>query len=290
MNMILRQTGHRLAAQSGQAIGAGRGGASGVPAQDLRHGEVGETVQSECDPQEVPDRFSAPIIARIVVAWRQRQSMVRAQQKLTLQGKDTCRGFCFGDKTDAERLYKAISGKGEHPLADYATPAVLPLLAAQQPVIEARKLYEKQLAKMAKDLPIAHMVEQIKGINHNTLAAIVGECGDLSVYEKGIAGVWKRAGLAVIEGDRQRCKSGDAALLHGYSPSRHAVFWNVGAALLKAQGKDEDAGPYRRIYDARKAYERPRVESDGHAHNRAMRYMTKRLIRDIWCEWRRVIV
>jgi hypothetical protein len=121
-------------------------------------------------------------------------------------------------------------------------------------------------------------------VNSTTLATIVGELGDLSAYHKGIAGIWKRAGLAVIDGERQRLKPGDAALLHAYSPARRSVFWNIGSALIKAQ-RPEDR--YRQVYLARKDHELARDLPKGHAHNRAMRYMTKALLRDCHKAWRR---
>ena len=115
----------------------------------------------------------------------------------------------------------------------------------------------------------------------------VGEVGDFMEYEKELDGIYKRAGLAVIDGQRQRkCSNAEMALAHGYSPSRHSVFWTIGDSLLKSQGKEENAGPYRRIYDTRKTLERARVDSDGHAHNRAIRYMTKKLVRDLFVEWK----
>ena len=246
-----------------------------------------EPTENSQPHDEVDRRFSDPLVAQIVETWRARQDMVRAQQKLTLQIKSICRRFTAGDKVEAEKLYKSMQNGMPHERAEAAHMACIGLLMARVPLEEQRKGYEKTLAKLGKGLPIAHVCDDIKGVNSMTLASIVGECGDLSAYPS-VAGVWKRAGLAVIEGERQRKKAGDAALLHGYAPSRHAVFWNIGAALIKAQGKDDAAGPYRKVYDERKEYERPRVESDGHAHNRAMRYMVKRLMKHLTLEWRRV--
>lgn len=247
----------------------------------------GEAVHLANAPLPGPDRFAHPIIAQCVEAWRLRQDMVRAQTKLTLQAKAVLRRFCEGDKKEADALWRSIGNGMAHPKAEVAALAVMPFLAARKPLEEARRALDKTLAKLGSQLPIAHMAADIRGVNFNTLAAIAGECGDLSCY-RSPAAVWKRAGLAVIGEERQRKKAGDAALLHGYAPERHAVFWNISAALIKAQGTGEDAGPYRQVYDARKAYERPRVESDGHAHNRAMRYMVKRLLREMWKEWRAV--
>jgi hypothetical protein len=251
--------------------------------------DTGEAVHCAGDLQATRDRFAAPLIAEVTEIWRQRQDMVRAQQKLTLQAKAVLRRFTRGDKGEAEKLWKAITTDGEHPLAAHAGMAILPLRLASEPLEKQRRAYELHLGKMGKRLPVAHMADQIKGINHGTLARMVAEIGEFTAYEKGIAGIWKRAGLAVIDGERQRKKSGDDAIRHGYAPERHAVFWNVAQALLKAQGTGEAAGPYRLIYDARKAYERPRVETDGHAHNRAMRFMLKRLLKDIWREWKEVV-
>ena len=246
----------------------------------------GEAVHSASAHHLNCDRFADPLIAEIVETWRSRQDMVRAQSRLTLQAKAICRRFCEGDKKEADKLYRAIIKDGDHPSSGMASLAVLPLLMASEPLKKTRAAYEKRLTKLGKELPIAHMAERIKGVSTLTLAVIAGELGDMSAYEKGISGIWKRAGLAVIDGERQRKKaSTEGALLHGYSPSRRSTFWNMADALLKAQGKDENAGPYRLIYDARKAYERPRVESDGHAHNRAMRFMMKRLLKDLWKEW-----
>jgi len=251
--------------------------------------DTGETVLSERADTgpEVPDRFADPLIAVIREIWRQRQDMVRAQQKLTLQSKAILRRFTAGDKGEAERLWKAITTGTDHPLAASAAQAIAPLRAASEPLEEARHGYELELGRLGKRLPIAHMADRIKGINHGTLARIVAEVGDFTAYDKGVSGIWKRAGLAVIDGERQRKKADkEAAIRHGYSPERHAVFWNVSQALLKAQGTGEAAGPYRRVYDRRKEHELARAVPAYIAHARATRYMVKRLLRDLWREWR----
>lgn len=236
-----------------------------------------------------PDlRFADPLVQEIVETWRMRQDMVRAQQKLTLQVKAICRRFTEGDRKEADKLYASMHNGMAHPMATHAIIACGPLLHAREPLEAQRKAFEKQLTKLGAQLPIAHMAEQIRGVNTLSLAKIVGECGDLSAY-KSVSAVWKRAGLAVIHGQRQRkVADKDLALEHGYSPQRRSVIWNIAEPLLKAQGKDDTAGPYRHIYDARKAIEAERVESAGHAHNRAMRIMTKALIKDLTVEWRRV--
>ena len=231
-------------------------------------------------------RYEDETIAMIYRTWRNRQNMVRADGKLVLQIKAICRGFADGDIKEANKLFSALKkGQGSFDLIT----ATEPFFQARMPLEESRKSFEKWLIDLAKQLPAASFVDKVKGFGHLGLAGIVGEVGDFMAYEKELDGIYKRAGLAVIDGERQRKHSNaDMALVHGYSPSRHAVFWTIGDSLLKSQGKDENAGPYRVIYDNRKEYERARVDTDGHAHNRALRYMTKRLVRDLYKEWKEV--
>jgi hypothetical protein len=76
--------------------------------------------------------------------------------------------------------------------------------------------------------------------------------------------------------------------------------WNVGAGFIKA------GGPYRDLYDERKAIEMVKCEAIAadpehagpytrkgrkyspklHAHNRAQRYIEKRFLRELWRAWR----
>lgn len=244
----------------------------------------GSEAQTECAPDL---RFSDPLISEIVETWRLRQDMVRAQTKLTLQIKSICRRFTAGDKAEAEKLHASIGNGMSHPKAEACFIACLPLIEAKKPIEASRKSLEKHLTKLGKQLPVAHMADDIKGVGHLALAKIVGECGDLSAY-KSVSAVWKRAGLAVIDGGRQRRVTGESALAHGYSPERRSTFWNIAAALIKAQGKGDDAGPYRRYYDEEKERQVANGITLGHAHNRAMRHMTKKLLKDITVEWRKL--
>ena len=241
------------------------------------------------DTQPPDARFVDPLIMQIVETWRQRQDMVRAMGKLTLQCKAILRRLCAGDKTEANKVYRSIGNGMDHALAQSGHMAVAPLLAARQPLEASRKAYEKKLIALAKDLPIAHMVDETVGLGLPGLAAIIGECGDLSAY-KSVAAVWKRCGLAVISGGRQRRVTGEAALEHGYSPSRRSVIWTLTDSLFKAQSagmKDGAApGPYRALYDEWKALELAKDLTAGHAHNRALRRVSKKLLCDLTVAWR----
>lgn len=247
---------------------------------DSRAGE-GEVDLGVAASQRSCVDLAAPI-AEIREQWRRRQAWHRAEKALTLQAKALCRRLAEeGDKAEAERIYKAALGKGAHPLAEIALAAIFPLTEARDGIAKHRAAVEKRLTKLAKALPVAPWVEATRGVGLLSLAAIVGEAGDLDAYGNP-ARLWKRLGLAVMpDGNRQRRTSGVEALDHGYNPARRSVMWNVGACIVKA------GGPLKAIYDARKVYEADRVETKAHAHNRAQRYVEKRFLRDLWSVWRK---
>lgn len=236
-------------------------------------------------------------IASLRELHRQRQDFHRAEKSLTLQAKAICRRLCAGDKDEANKLYAAMEKGADDAQAEMARMLTEPFIQARSILEGNRKRTEKAMEKSAKTLPVAQWVDGIKGFGIASLAAVIGEAGDLSNYPTH-SHLWKRLGLAVIDGGRQRLMPGADAIIHGYSPGRRSVVWNVGQCVFKAQSQRVDketgevkieAGEYRKLYDARKEYELPRVEGKkAHAHNRAMRYMEKKLMRDLWKAWRAV--
>jgi hypothetical protein len=142
------------------------------------------------------------------------------------------------------------------------------------------------------------------------LAVVVGEtttdAGDLGSYAN--AGkVWKRLGLAVFDGRRQG-NPGDGAtkddwIRHGYVKHRRAEIWAFFSDTMfkhqwRGEKTDDDGnviapahpiGPYGEVYAERKAWNLAREMTPGHADNEARRYMTKRVIRELWQAWRKAI-
>lgn len=130
----------------------------------------------------------------------------------------------------------------------------------------------------------------VRGFGAPSLAVIVGEAGDLSIYDNP-SKIWKRMGLAVFNGKRQgglpKGAPKEEWIAHGYSRQRRSRMWVIGDTLIKGN-RD---GIYRRVYLERKAYEIARDPDIKpiKAHRRAQRYMEKRLLRDLWQAWRRAI-
>lgn len=225
--------------------------------------------------------------------WKRRQAWHRAEKSLTLQAKASCRRLVEGDKGEADKLYKAALKGGDHPMAMFALAVILPFEEASKVIRTQRKEAEKRLEKLAATLPESEWVAGVRGFGMLGFAGIIGEAGALTNYANP-GKLWKRMGLAVMpDGGRQRRVTGVDALEHGYSPTRRSLVWTLGDSMFKGQSGKVDsetgevlreAGEYRQIYDARKAYE---VERDPEikpivAHLRAKRYMEKRLLRNLW--------
>ena len=224
----------------------------------------------------------AGVVEQIVQLWRMRQRWHRAEKSLILQGKALCRSWTKGDKAKAGELFDAAADGKDVPLA--LVIALMPFLASIERFRPERATLEKELQKLAKSLPVWSWVVEQKGFGPLNLAAIVGESGDVGSYRNPSC-LWKRMGLAVIGDIRQRRMSdADAAIAHGYNPSRRAVAYLLGECLIKGNGE----GKYRTLYLVRKEIEAARedVKTKAHAHNRSARYMTKRVLRDLWSAWR----
>lgn len=169
----------------------------------------------------------------------------------------------------------------------------------------------KRMEKLARALPVwSAWAEHVRGFGAISLAVIVAETGDIAHYATP-AKLWKRCGLAVMDGVRQgglaKSAGANAWIAHGYNRQRRSRIFVIGDCLVKGNGD----GPYRKAYLERKAYERARAEaaglivapaakipakrkaafmSDGHVHRRAQRYLEKRLLKDLWRAWRRASV
>ncbi len=149
----------------------------------------------------------------------------------------------------------------------------------------------KAMKALAKELPAWDAFgKDICGFGEASLATIVGEAGDLAKYSNP-AKLWKRMGLAVMDGVRQgglkKSASAEEWIAHGYSRQRRSRMWLVGDAMIKRNGE----GKYRKLYLERKAYEVARAPdmTPMQAHRRAQRVMEKRLLKELWQAWRRPI-
>lgn len=207
---------------------------------------------------------------------------------------------------------KLAKGK-DHELSDTEEwleygEVILAAIASRVPTDALERRATKEMERLAGQLPVWESFgEGVRGFGARSLAVIVGEAGDLSAYSTH-SKLWKRMGLAVMDGVRQgglgKSAGKEAWIEHGYNPLRRSKMFVIGDALIKSNGD----GPYRSAYLARKQYERVRAEgmglivapsakipakrkdefiSEGRIHLRAQRYMEKRLLKHLWQAWRR---
>lgn len=173
----------------------------------------------------------------------------------------------------------------------------------------------KQLEQLAATLPVwAEFGEPIKGFSPRFLGTIIAETGDLSLYANP-GKIWKRMGLAPITKDgvtragstwaRMGGLSKEDWIAAGYCKHRLSKMFVIVTTMMKQQS------PYRTVYLQEKQRQRKLAAeggltvapankipakrkdefiSDGHINFKALRYMAKRLLKDLWQAWRRARV
>ncbi len=259
-----------------------------------------------------------PALEQILELSRLRTDAIKARLKLTLQALAVLRRLNGGDKDLAAAAWSDAVKNEDSPHR-----AFVDIYIETIEVFKRRQSdHEKLMVRAAKTLPIYAWAKSVNGFGDVSLAIIIGETTGLrndtgEFYAlgdfKSVSAVWKRMGLAVIGGERQRKKSGNEAILHGYSPTRRSAMWNIGNSVILGMGKfrpvfgeDIEANPeytyFQKVFAQRARYEAGRLphktgeaikESKtgkdsytAHAANRAKRYVEKRLLRCLFAEWR----
>ena len=276
-------------------------------AADIRNSHPASDTQKSDAVSDDP-RFSDPLIAAIVLQHRTRVRWMKARNGLILQGKAYGRAYFDGDKKEGAAAFDRIrAGKmkpGDEPLADL----LVPFLPAIEHFEASLKRTERDLEKLAKKLPIMSWLDTVKGFGAGSLAAIVGECGDIGAYRT-VSGVWRRLGLAPYAKDGANHagmtwrveKWREAPALtkdewsdFGYSGRRRSVAWNAGEPIAKLQRTwvDKETGEVKKPADhyglvLEEAKEKALAKgwTPGHAEAHARRVMFKRVLRDLWVAW-----
>jgi hypothetical protein len=215
----------------------------------------------------------------------------------------------------AGKLIKSITAGEPHESAQL----VLATGAASEPWERIERDTEKAMVKLARKLPAYEWAKSVRGFGDLSFARIIAETGDLSLYANP-GKVWKRMGVAP---GQRKMRDAEKAKEAGYSPRRRSVLFVAFEPVIRAQSAPKEsggqlahddhgmiaagangagqlacdahmtvAGPYRRLYDAKKAEYLARGEAGEkewtrlHADRAAKRYASKRLLRDLWSAWR----
>jgi len=220
---------------------------------------------------------------------------------------------------EATKIRRAVEGGEGHGPFDtqrqYALSDAFPIIIASAKSREAfddiRLKTEAEMKRLAKTLPVWPFVASVRGVGELGLAVVIGECGDSLSEFRTVSKMWKRLGLAVIDGLRQgglpKGATAEQWTAHGYSPRRRAEIWSIFSDSMFRQqwagDKDADGknpkiskkpvavpthptGPYGEVYLREKEKKLALEWTKGHAHNHARRLMTKEFLKHLWIAWR----
>ncbi len=208
----------------------------------------------------------------------------------------------------AAKIRKAAEGGEDHISGDdldrhvlsATSPIILASAGSREQFDDLRQKTEAKMRQLARQMPVWEFIAEVRGVAELGLAIVIGESGgDLSRFAT-VSKLWKRLGLAVIDGVRQggltKGASAEQWIQHGYSPRRRAEIWALFSdAMFRAQWRAEKdgvpahpIGPYGEVYAREKAKALGKEWPKGRAHNHARRVMTKEFLKDLWIAWRAV--
>lgn len=235
-----------------------------VPASEsigpVSNGETGGDGQDFDDTQidlAIPAQTDAQIAVLLVQKQSVRRHCIKTKNKLA-SSVDALIAQQMGYRIDAtEKERKALfaratayrvaverGGEGQMDSDNQSASALAALrptimlnAATSGPYLDLRKKIEKEMEDLASKLSLAPFAKAVRGFGELGLAVMQAEAGiPISEYRT-VSGLWKRLGLAVIGGRRQRrVTDKEQAILHGYSPKRRAeVYAFLSDTMLKGQ-------------------------------------------------------
>ena len=254
----------------------------------------------------------SPTIDRVFLLYEQRRDLLSTASGMTNRLKAL---------TKIRRGLPVSAKVSEAMILETPYPPIDTLLSARGVLRDHLGKIEKELEQFAEDLPAyASFWKPQRGLSGLGLALIAGEAGDLAGYSTH-SKLWRRFGLHVDGAGRAYWKrrpglSAEDWEMAGYCPRRRSIIFQLTDSLLKAQiRKDENdpdkrvaLGEYGALYLREKARQQEKAKaegltvcpaakipaksaskyrSEGHIHNRAARYVGKKLLRDLWKVWRR---
>lgn len=238
----------------------------------------------------------ADVLLRIRETHRQREDALRAELRLMAQREAIFRRLTGLTQEERAKVRRGKDTAAREQLAlDEATAELRTAWLVEAAGIPkaARREPERRLEKMAMQLPVWEAwARGVRGLGALSLAQIVAEAagsnpegGIRSIADyRGPACLWKRFGLGLVDGERQRkVTDPEKAERMGYSPRRRAIMYTATVGLVNM-----NKGEYRDYYDAEKLRARAKwlETSAAHIDLHARRLLAKRLLRDLWRAWR----
>jgi transposase len=203
---------------------------------------------------------------------------------------------------DVQRSRVAFSNRvGAMQRDGLADQWILPLTTSATDLAATERAINKHLKRLVRQHPLRAFIESAPGIGLAGFGRLLGATGPLDRFAT-VSKLWAYVGLHVVDGESPRRRRGKSA---NWSPQGRVVCHQLAVSIVRAR-----RGRYRAAYDRKKAeyLVRPRVGLStcpfgqthtnrngdaipcglNHAHNAAMRYAVKYLLRDLWVAWRKL--
>ena len=197
---------------------------------------------------------------------------------------------------------------------DPADPQVAPFVATAEGLGKIEAEAVKTLEKVVKLHPLGPWIQKTSGVGLKQGARLLAATGDPYIRPeliradgaieaarpRTVSELWALCGYAVVDGEAPRRRKGQVS---NWSDEARMRAFLIAESCLKAR-----TSPYRKVYDdARAKYDaavhaldckrcgpsgKPALAgsplSKGHAHKRAMRAVSKAVLKDLWTEARRI--
>lgn len=173
---------------------------------------------------------------------------------------------------------------------DERDPIVALTAATLDALKEQEHLLTLQIQREVRKTPFRTWIKESKGVGEKQAARLLAALGDPYINEstgevRTISQLWAYAGYAVDNGTARRPRKGmsQADLFKMGNPKVKMRSYLISVSCMKSPG-----GRYRGVYEMERAYQENAVTPDGkpltagHQHNRALRKVSKEILRDLW--------
>jgi hypothetical protein len=171
--------------------------------------------------------------------------------------------------------------------AGKGTPEATALEAQVEALRGAEMVAVRELRRAMRSHPLGEWCQEVHGVGEKSLARLLGVIGDPAHRFDPETGELKERSVSQL---RSYCGYGDASkqkrkrgVQSSWNTDARKRLYIIADGLMKQR-----ESPYRAVYDeAREKYADCDI-TDGHAHNRALRAISKAFLKDLWLEARRV--
>jgi len=165
------------------------------------------------------------------------------------------------------------------------SPEVQAAKATLEGLVELEKLTTKELQRRIRKHPLYSWVKTQKGVGEKQAARLLASLGDpywntLYNRPRTVSELWSYCGYAAHNGEIQRRKKGQKSNWNSEVKMRTYL---ISTSCIKKMD-----GNYRKVYDTARDKYRDSDISLGQQHNRALRAVSKEILKDLWLASREI--